>query len=88
MSEMTRRVSRITDATIKSLKPAPAGKRVAVLDLGLPGFRVETTDTGASSLFLVFCRFGGSRSPFAAERWGSRWRARPRRGAHLGPRAA
>jgi len=59
---MSSRKTRITEATLKGLKPAPAGKRVYILDAILPGFVIQTTDTGASG-FYVFTRFGGSRIP-------------------------
>jgi integrase len=59
---MSARRVRITEATLKGLKPAPAGKRDYVWDAVLPGFGLMTMDTGASS-YIVYKRFGGSRSP-------------------------
>jgi integrase len=59
---MTARRTRITEATLKGLKPAPAGKRAYVWDTVLQGFGVMTMDTGASS-FIAYARYGGSRSP-------------------------
>jgi integrase len=59
---MSSRKTRITEATLKGLKPAPSGKRDYVWDTILPGFGIMTMDTGASS-YIVYTRFGGSRAP-------------------------
>jgi integrase len=59
---MSARKVRITDAVLKGLKAAPTGKRNYVWDTVLPGFGVMTMGTGTSS-FIIYCRFGGSRSP-------------------------
>lgn len=43
----------LTDRTLKALKPAPAGKRVVLWDAAVAGFGVRTTDTGATSFFVM-----------------------------------
>src|SRR6187397_3040988 len=58
---MSSRRVRITEATLKGLKPDPAGKRVDTWDTILPGFGVMTN--AGSSSFIVYARFGGSRVP-------------------------
>ena len=41
----------LTEPFIRSLGPAPAGKRVAYSDALVPGLRVRVTDTGHKSLY-------------------------------------
>ena len=53
---------RITDATLKGLKPAPKGKRVEVFDSIVPSFGIRSTDRGVHS-YVCYARFGGSPSP-------------------------
>jgi integrase len=50
----------LTEPFIRSLGPAPAGKRVAYSDALVPGLRVRVTDTGHKS-FILWRRFGGSK---------------------------
>src|SRR5262245_40676679 len=52
----------LTDRAIRSLAPAPAGKRRIVWDAIVPGLGVRVTDQGAKSFVLV-TRYPGSRSP-------------------------
>jgi integrase len=59
---MSSKRARITDATLKSLKPAPAGKRINILDDILPGFLIQVTDKGQAS-YYIYARFGGQRAP-------------------------
>jgi integrase len=56
-----------TDRFLKSIKPAPTGKRVLHWDAQVPGFGIRTTDKtapGAGSFVLV-ARFPGSNNPTA-----------------------
>lgn len=48
----------ITDAMVKKIKPAPAGKRVEYWDAIVPGFGLRVTDAGGKSFFLR-TRVGG-----------------------------
>ena len=50
---------RITDVTLKALKPARKGKRVEIFDSIIPSFGIRSTDNGIHSYF-VKARFGGS----------------------------
>src|SRR5262249_48939106 len=52
----------LTDRSIQSLKPAPAGKREIVWDALVPGLGVRVTDQGAKSFVLV-TRYPGSTNP-------------------------
>jgi hypothetical protein len=52
----------LTDRALKALKPAPAGKRYAVMDAVVPGFGVRVTDLGHSS-FVLIARYPGSSNP-------------------------
>jgi integrase len=45
---------RLTDRTLDALKPAPAGKRIDIWDVAVPGFGVRITDRG----HLSFCIYG------------------------------
>ena len=49
---------RITDATLKGLKPAPEGKRVEIFDTLVPHFGIRSTDRGVHS-YICFTRFNG-----------------------------
>ena len=50
----------INDRLVKSLKPAKAGKRYAIMDAGLPGFGVRVTETGQRT-YVLRCRVPGFR---------------------------
>jgi len=52
----------LTDKALRALKPAPAGKRIALWDASLSGFGVRVTDRGAVS-FLVMRRLPGEPHP-------------------------
>jgi integrase len=54
----------LTEAFIRNLAPAPAGKRVAYSDALVPGLRVRVTDRGAKS-FILWRRYGGAKHPAA-----------------------
>jgi len=49
---------KISDATVRALKQAPAGTRVEVFDELVTGFGVRVTDKGTKS-FILFTRFNG-----------------------------
>ncbi len=49
----------LTDAKLRSLKPAPKGKRVQIMDSIARGLGVRVTDTGAKT-FIFQGRFPGS----------------------------
>jgi integrase len=51
----------ITNATLKSLRPAPIGTRVEVFDSIVPQFGIRSTDRGVHS-YIVKARFGGSKN--------------------------
>jgi integrase len=51
---------RITDRTLKALKPAAAGSRYELIDTDAPGLRVRVTDNGVRS-FVLSGRFPGAR---------------------------
>jgi integrase len=53
---------KITDALLKSLKPAPLGKRVEVWDTLIPGFGIRVTDRDVRSYVLYIRWPGGSYS--------------------------
>jgi integrase len=50
----------LTDKSIKSLKPAPKGKRYYIVDTIVPGLGVRVTDKGHRT-FILGARFPGSR---------------------------
>jgi integrase len=54
----------LTEPFIRSLPPAPAGKRVAISDALVPGLRVRVTDRGAKS-FILWKRYGNAKHPAA-----------------------
>ena len=43
----------LTDRYLKSLKPAPAGKRIVCWDAAKPSFGVRVTDRGVISFFVM-----------------------------------
>jgi len=53
---------RLTDRTLKSLKPAKSGSRYDVMDVITPGFGVRVTDKGKRTFSLV-SRFPGHSNP-------------------------
>jgi integrase len=53
---------KFTDKFIKSLKPAPSGKRVEHFDLAVPSFGIRITDRGKRS-WILYLRWPGSRTP-------------------------
>jgi integrase len=52
----------LNDRTIRSLKPAPEGKRYAVPDGIVPGLAVRVTDKGSKS-FVLITRYPGKADP-------------------------
>jgi integrase len=54
----------LTEPYIRSLKPAPPGKRYAVSDALVPGLRVRVGDTGHKS-FILWKRYGNAVHPAA-----------------------
>ena len=56
---------RLTDRTLKSLKPAPKGKVEDHWDLGFPKFGVRVSDTGRKT-FVLMTRYPGSSDSGAA----------------------
>jgi integrase len=57
-----------TDRFLKSIKPAPTGKRVLHLDAQSPGFGIRVTDNsapGSIGSFVLVARFPGSDNPTA-----------------------
>jgi integrase len=56
-----------TDRFLKSLKPAPTGKRVLHWDAQVPGFGVRVTDNSApgTGSFVLVARYPGSHNPTA-----------------------
>jgi integrase len=56
-----------TDRFLKSIKPAPAGKRALHLDAQVPGFGVRVTDHSApgTGSFVLVTRYPGSANPTA-----------------------
>lgn len=53
---------KLTDRTIKALKPAEPGQRYIVKDTLVPGLGVRVTDKGALT-FVLHARYPGSRNP-------------------------
>jgi integrase len=53
---------KITDRTLKALKPAPKGKHYDVWDVLIPAFGVRVSDTGRKT-FVLAGRFGGAKHP-------------------------
>lgn len=49
---------RITDATLRGLKPAPKGKRAEIFDTIVPHFGIRSTHRGVHS-YICFTRFNG-----------------------------
>jgi integrase len=57
----------LTDAKVKSLKPAPKGTRQQYMDAVVPGFGVRVTDKGVKT-YILQARFpGGSANPVRRE---------------------
>jgi integrase len=56
----------LTDAKIKSLKPAPKGTRKQYMDALVPGFGVRVTDKGVKT-YILQTRFPGSKNPARRE---------------------
>jgi hypothetical protein len=52
----------LTDRFLKSLKPAPAGKRPIYFDAVVPGLGARVTDKGTVTFVLV-ARYPGSSNP-------------------------
>lgn len=52
----------LTDRTLKSVKPAPVGKRIDLMDAIVPGLGVRVNDKGGATFFLL-SRFPGSTNP-------------------------
>src|SRR5258707_8248284 len=57
---------KFTDRFVKTLKPAPKGKRIEHFDLAVPSFGVRVTDRGHKT-FIVYTRWPGSKSPTRRE---------------------
>lgn len=57
---------RFTDASLKALEPAPAGKRLDWMDEVEPGLGVRVTDKGAAT-FVFVARYPGSSNPTRRE---------------------
>ena len=59
----------LTDRALKALKPAPAGKRLDIMDAVVPGFGVRVTDKAdqdgkaAQRTFILVARYPGSSNP-------------------------
>ncbi len=59
----------LTDRTLKALKPAPAGKRIDLMDAVVPGLGVRVTDKpdaqgkAAQRTFVLVTRYPGSTNP-------------------------
>src|SRR6266571_821949 len=51
----------LTDLGLRSVKPAPAGKRVMIWDAGMPNLAVRVTDQGVRS-FVVARRVRGDKN--------------------------
>jgi hypothetical protein len=56
----------LTDSRVRSLKPAPEGKRYQIMDAQVPGFGVRVTD-GGTKTFILRTRYPGSDSPARRE---------------------
>src|SRR5262245_15602185 len=52
----------LTDRAIRSLRPAPRGKRHLVWDAVVPGLALRVTDKGTKS-FVLIVRYPGKRNP-------------------------
>src|SRR5262249_50270848 len=52
----------LTDRLLKSLKPAPAGKRPIIFDSVVRGFGVRSTDKG-KHVFVLVVKFPGGKHP-------------------------
>jgi integrase len=55
-----------TDRFLKSIKPAPPGKRLIIWDAQIPGFGIRVTDRSAADekgAFVLVTRFPGSKNP-------------------------
>lgn len=53
---------RLSDTFLKSLKPAPAGQRLDVMDAHVPGLGVRVSDSGRKTWMLI-ARYPGSTNP-------------------------
>jgi integrase len=59
----------LTDRALRALKPAPAGKRLDIMDAVVPGFGVRVTDKAddrgkaSQRTFVLVARFPGSSNP-------------------------
>lgn len=53
---------RLTDRTLKALKPAPAGQRYEVMDADVRGLGIRVTEKGQRTFVLV-ARYAGSKNP-------------------------
>jgi len=53
---------RLTDRTLKALKPAPSGQRYEVMDADVRGLGIRVTDKGQRS-FILIARYPGSDNP-------------------------
>jgi integrase len=62
MADETTRKLKLTDRSVKALRPAPDGKPYDVRDGIVPGLRVRVMGTGALS-FVLLARFPGSPHP-------------------------
>jgi hypothetical protein len=53
---------RLTDRTLRALKPASPGKRYEVIDADVRGLAIRVTDKGQRT-FVLITRYPGSRNP-------------------------
>jgi integrase len=53
---------KLTDRTLKALKPAPKGKRYEIMDTEVPGLAVRITENGQRT-FVLIARFPGHKNP-------------------------
>src|SRR5262249_61074733 len=56
----------LNDRMLKSLRPAPAGKRYERMDAVVPGLGVRVTESGQRP-FILIARYPGSRNPTRRE---------------------
>ena len=56
------RRKRLTDRTLKALKPAGAGSRYDLMDADVSGLGVRVTDRGQRT-FILIARYRGSKNP-------------------------
>src|SRR5215472_9657372 len=56
----------LNDRMLKSLRPAPSGKRYERMDAVVPGFGVRVTESGQRT-FILIARYPGSRNPTRRE---------------------